>query len=483
MNRFGRGFPACAALPLLCFACAAAEVTVPLNVGAGVPLRLYLTKRISKRAGDPVRAKVIEPVFAFDREVIPAGSEVIGRVSRLDPLAKMKRTSAVIGGDFTPLRQAQVEFTQLVLPDGRRMALRTVETTGLISLFDPRPPKKQKAAGNPGTKPGILGTGRQQIQTQVKGQINARTRGVADLVHGPDKKDRLEEFLIAKLPYHPQWVRKGTRFDAVLRDPLAFGTATVNTDALKEMGTQPPSDSVVHARLLARLDSGTAKLGQPLEAVVSQPLFSAANLLILPAGSRLTGTVTLVHRARWFHRGGQIRFSFQKIDLPADAVQFATPSTEPIKIMAKLEAAEGGKMPIKVDEEGGVKTDEPKTRLIAPAISVLIAARTLDNDEGRRGVHDGESNTGGRSLGGFSGFGLLGTLAAQSSRNVGSALGFYGMAVSVYTNIIARGAEIEFADNAAMDIRFGSRPPATAPAAKKLKTQAFSKSSAAEFMQ
>nr|MDQ2899440.1 hypothetical protein [Acidobacteriota bacterium] len=315
------------------------------------------------------------------------------------------------------------------------------------------------------------------------GQINARARGVADLVHGPDKKDRLEEFLIAKLPYHPQWVRKGTRFDAVLRDPLAFGTAAVNTDALKQMGTQPPSDSVVHARLLVHLDSGTAKLGQPVEAVVSQPLFSAANQLILPAGSRLTGAVTLVRRARWFHRGGQIRFSFQKVDLPPDTLRFVKASAEPIKIAAKLESAEGGRTPIKVDEEGGVKTDEPKTRLIAPAISVLIAAKTLDNDENRRGIHEGESNPGGRSLGGFSGFGLLGTIAAQSSRNVGSALGFYGMAVSVYTNIVARGPEIEFADNAAMDIRFGSRPPLAAPAAKKFKTQAFSKSSAAEFMQ
>ena len=40
-------------------------------------------------------------------------------------------------------------------------------------------------------------------------------------------------------------------------------------------------------------------------------------------------------------------------------------------------------------------------------------------------------------MGGASGLGLVGAAAAQASRTVGSALGFYGMAWSVYTNIIA----------------------------------------------
>jgi len=47
---------------------------ISLDVPSGAPLRLYLTKRISKRAGAPVEAKLLEPVFAFDREVVPAGT-------------------------------------------------------------------------------------------------------------------------------------------------------------------------------------------------------------------------------------------------------------------------------------------------------------------------------------------------------------------------------------------------------------------------
>jgi hypothetical protein len=75
--------------------------TIPLAVPASVPLRLYVTKRVSKRMGAPVDAKLIAPVYAFDHEVIPAGTEAIGRVSRVEPVSKWARTRAILGGDFS----------------------------------------------------------------------------------------------------------------------------------------------------------------------------------------------------------------------------------------------------------------------------------------------------------------------------------------------------------------------------------------------
>jgi hypothetical protein len=39
------------------------------------------------------------------------------------------------------------------------------------------------------------------------------------------------------------------------------------------------------------------------------------------------------------------------------------------------------------------------------------------------------------------------------------ALGYYGLAWSVYSNVIGRGAEVEFEKNAMMDIKFGARTP------------------------
>ena len=79
---------------------------VKLDVPSGAPLRIYLTKRVSKKVGTPVEGKILEPVFAFDREVIPAGSSLTGSVSRTQPVTKWQRVRAILNGDFTPLRSA-----------------------------------------------------------------------------------------------------------------------------------------------------------------------------------------------------------------------------------------------------------------------------------------------------------------------------------------------------------------------------------------
>lgn len=438
---------------------------IALTVPSGAPLRLYLTKRVSKRAGAPVEAKLLERVFAFDREVAPTGTVILGRVSRVEPVSRGQRARAVIGGDFTPLRLAQVEFTTLVMPDGRRVSLHTVETVGLNSIYTEPPKKKKRKTRSQNTNGGVLGTGKQAVRDQISAQINARTRGIADIVRSPNKKEWLYDFMMAKLPYHPQYLRRGTRFDAELRDSLQFGSEPVQRASLTMLGSQPHADSVVRARLLTPLDSGSAKRGQVVEAVVVEPLFSPDHKLVLPEGTRLTGAVVVAKRARWFHRGGQLRFNFQKVDLPPEAASLrpSAPVSAPMKTQATLEAAEGsGKAPIKVDSEGGVQATESKLRLIAPLISVMIASRSADNDAGRHHANGGDSNVSGRTLGGGSGLGLLGAAAAQSSRYVGTALGFYGMAWSVYLNVIARGGEVQFDKNAMIDIKFGARPPVTA---------------------
>ena len=73
-----------AGLSILCVGLALAQEpsrNVPLTVPAGTPLRLYLTKRIPRRLNAPVQARMLAPLYAFDREVIPAGTEVFGTVT------------------------------------------------------------------------------------------------------------------------------------------------------------------------------------------------------------------------------------------------------------------------------------------------------------------------------------------------------------------------------------------------------------------
>src|SRR6202043_1397182 len=151
------------------------------------------------------------------------------------------------------LRRAQIEFTTLQLPDGHQLATHTVESMGLNSIYiEPSTPKKKKDQKLQPQNPngGILGTAKQTAKDRIHGAINARSRGIADIVRGPNKKEKLIDFLWAKLPYHPQYVRRGTRFDAPLRDALTFGTEAVKPADLAELGTQPSADSFVHARLL-----------------------------------------------------------------------------------------------------------------------------------------------------------------------------------------------------------------------------------------
>jgi hypothetical protein len=464
--------------------------SIPLTVPASVPLRLYLTKRVSKRVGAPVDAKLVGPVYAFDHEVIPVGTQAIGHVSGLQSVSKWERTRAILGGDFTPLHVAQIEFTSLVLPDGREVQVQTVSSAGLNSLVPLRPPKQR----NPNTQRvgGVLGSAKQKVKDQTNAQID-HIKSIPDLVRGTNKKEWLSDYMMSRLPYHPQYVRSRTRFDAELAAPLNFGSEALVPDSLALLGSQPAAGSVVHARLLTPLDSGISAQGQKVGAVLDEPLFSAEHKLILPEGTRVDGSVVFVKRAGWFHHTGRLRFNFQNLELPEVAGLLALPPTDTpsqapraaqekekrleVRTLGTLSAAEGDKAPLKVDSEGGVQATESKTRFLGTAVALLIARAAGDNDPvrapsvgGSRGAVIGQrANVGGRTLGGGLGFGLLGTIAAQSSRNVGAALGYYGLAWSVFSTVVARGPEVHFEKNAVVDIGLNSRatkPESNGTAAK-----------------
>jgi hypothetical protein len=390
-------------------------------------------------------------------------------VSSIASVPKWQRIRAILGGDFTPLHVAEIDFTSLQLPDGRSMELHTVESSGLRSLVPLRPPKPRKIA--PVNNTGLMESAKQNVRDQFDAQLT-RIQSIPDLVRGTSRKDWIYDYAMSRLPYHPQAVRNRTRFDAELEVPLDFGSEVVSQDSLSQLGSQPAPGGVVHARLLTPLDSMSSKPGEKVEAVLEQPLFSLDHKLVLPEGTRVEGSVASVKRAAWFHRGGRLRFSFQNVDLAVTVLRFApreSPTEEQalpaeprlqFRTQATLSAAENSNAPLKVDREGGVKTTESRSRLLGAAVAVLIARAAGDNDALH--VHGGaitgeDPNIAGRTLGGGLGFGLLGSIAAQSSRNVGAALGYYGMAWTVFSTIVARGAEVQFDKNAVIDIGFNQR--------------------------
>ena len=424
---------------------------IRLKLDQGTPLRVYLTKRISVHLNEAVFGRLLEPVYSFDRVVLPSGTQVSGRVVHLDPEPRVRRFSNILNGDFTPQHTAEVEFDDLILPNGEHRPIDATESKGLPLVISGSPGRKKdkdteaKKDGSERASPGLKSTARHVAGGAIHSQLNSQTHGMADILRGPGKLERLEEFLVMKLPYHPQWVRKGTRYDAVLAQPIDFGSVTLKQGDLKWIGSELPAGVHAQARLLTSINSKTAAQGNRFQAKLLEPLFSPEHHLLLPEGTALDGLITQARGARLFHRGGQLRFRFDNVQLPDMKL-----STE-----AQMDAVEGNsEANLKVDQEGGVKATESKTRLLRPVVAGLIAAKSMDNDEGKA---QPESNYSGRTLGGGSGFGLAGALAAQSSRYVGSALGFYGLAWSVYRNVIARGQEVEFQQNTALDVRFGSR--------------------------
>jgi hypothetical protein len=315
---------------------------VRLTVEPGTPLRVILTEKLHFRQNEPVHGKLVDPVYAFDREVVPPGAEVLGHINKLPGVPRRERLAAILGGDFTPLKDPHIEFDTLVLKDGKRIPLATTVTPGSSDAirFDARKHRKK----------GRVATAVQSARQQ----IDARKRAVIQEVKAPGKLQRLEDLVLARLPYHPQYFRPGTRFNADLRAPLQFGTVTLPPAELGEIGSQPAADSVVRARLFSGLDSRTAEKGTPAEAVLSQPLFSSDHHLVFPEGSRLHGLVVQARAARHWRRNGQLRFSFQTIEPPPSAGALTGHIERQVE--GRLQSVEvNRKENVKMDEEGGTQ--------------------------------------------------------------------------------------------------------------------------------
>ena len=91
--------------------------TVALTVPKGTPIQVALDKEVRiEKVGQPVCGHVVEPVYAFDKLVIPAGTEVTGQIAQVEGVSTGKRVMSALDADFTPDRKIEVEFDQLTSP-------------------------------------------------------------------------------------------------------------------------------------------------------------------------------------------------------------------------------------------------------------------------------------------------------------------------------------------------------------------------------
>lgn len=416
--------------------------TFSLVVPEGAPLEISIDRRITVRhVGEPVEAHLVRSVFAFNREVIPAGTQLTGRVVRLDPVPLPRRIRRMMSGDFTRLRDPKAVFEKLYFPDGRVLAIET-KPTSLIgrvvrpdTLISPEP--KDSFAGK-------------TVEFMRTGLVNARQE-IVDTWKSDDKWDRLQEAGYSYLPYHPQFIPKRTQVAVELQEPLTFGT--VRLDSIQgDSAMLPPMDSIISARMVSAVTSNSQP-GTRVEAIVSEPLY-AGDQLLLPEGTRLIGSVVDSQAAASWRRGGKVRFSFQWMELP--------PGVKSSRRMYRLQAILAGVdteriSNIKVDAEGGSQSVESVTRFFAPALKAFIGTQVFDDTQQSGGQGQGGNRTW-RTLAGASGFGVVGSVASQISRDAGTGLGFYGLGWSVFTHIVARGSNVVLAPDTPVRIRLVSTP-------------------------
>src|SRR6478736_3278571 len=93
---------------------------IALKVARNTPLQIALDRdvRITK-VGQPIHGRLVQPIYAFDRLVAPAGTEVDGHIARIESLSRKKRLLGILNADFTPRRRVEVQFDQLMLAEGR----------------------------------------------------------------------------------------------------------------------------------------------------------------------------------------------------------------------------------------------------------------------------------------------------------------------------------------------------------------------------
>jgi hypothetical protein len=362
--------------------------------------------------GEPITAKLVEPVYVGTAIAIPEGSTLKGYVSSIS--SAPRRTGRILRGDFTRPRTAYVTFDNVVLPDGTAVRIHTDTTVGVGGVRVAQYlPKSQR--------PGV----RQKVKNAAKPFLE------------PHKMQRLSQAAITSLPYHPEYLDQGTVFDATLLAGIETPSSADQADA-----HSLPNDSYLHVRLLTPLNSEMSAAGSAIEAVVPRPYYSQDHVLLYPAGTKLEGTVTRAIAAGWMKKNGDLLFSFHSAQTPDGA------TTEMIATVAGVEAPGGQQLA--VGQEGHVKaTTSTLSRLRAPASLIGPSRAVSDNTV--------DKTAWARAGQGSKGFGLLGAGAAQASATTAIGFGYFGAAMNVYEAFFARGSNVELPVNTPVFLRIDEK--------------------------
>lgn len=347
------------------------------KIPAGVPLRVQLDKSYRIKVGSRIEGRLLEPVYLVDHVALPANSKVFGEITGKHPVSRRVRTAAMFNGDLTPLKDAEVTFTDVQTPDGRDFPIETnatERTTEVVRMADQNAAKPHRTLG-------------QRIAAAFR-WTKQQTKETLAMDH---KSDKIREMLYKQVPFHPQEMWVGTQFDAELTRPLELTGQEIPAPAPAAELNDLKLTGKIEARLIDPVDSATTHTGSTVEAVLTQPLFEDATgqdapaemvegapaqqkarsthrkgRLLLPEGTRLVGTVVQAKAAGLFGHNGTLRLTFRKAELPAGDVRV---------VHGQLTAAETeADAHVRIDDEGGIHATNGASRFFAPISSGSLAA-------------------------------------------------------------------------------------------------------------
>ena len=438
---------------------------IDLIVDAGRPLRVALDERVRlSHMGQVVTGTVTEPVYAYDRIVIPVGTHVRGHILGIESATRFVRARAYLAGNFSPSRHAVLQFDTLMLDEGREEPIDTMVKGGVPNVarhVAGGSTANSYAPSDDDASPTLATRARGEIRRRTTDAVSGAKQQMRDAVatvkslRRADQCARIKDAAVEQLPYHPQYLAKGTVYDVELSSALAFGQ--VIPAAAAPAGTSPAPDSILTARLATTLDSSKTSRGTAFEAVITETVFSADHRVVLPEGTKLTGTVTFSAPARRFHRNGRLRFLFERVQVPNQ------PSAPLLGALHAIDASRDDR--VAVDDEGGTTIENSKTRFIAPALAILSLHASVEGDghsfadpDGDGSIKTAGTGVGSRGVGGFIGMGLIGAAVSQITRPVGIAMGVYGAARTIYSNVLGRGQEVIFPADTPIQVRLAPGP-------------------------
>jgi hypothetical protein len=412
-------------------------------VPAGVPLRVELDKSYSMKVGTRIEGHLTEPVYLIDHVAVPANSKVFGTITGKHGVSRQVRTAAMFNGDLTPLKNADVNFSELETPDGRHFSIETDATERTTTVV------RMAASGR---------APRRSLIQKIAAAFSWTKRETAAGFSAPHKMDKAKQALYAQIPVHPQELWAGTQYDAELKQPLELaGQAAPAPVPVADLSELKLTGNI-EARLVDPVDSSTATPGMPVEAVLTQPLFedepaatvastdaaapvapAAHGKLLLPAGTHLIGSVVQAKPAGMWGHNGSLRLTFRKAELPEGDERV---------VHGRVIAAESAKNDrLQIDDEGQIKAASTN-RFLAPITLGSLAA--VSDSTGAGLVKEALSSNGLDLL-----TRVVGTAASEGGLISGFA--YYEVGKVVYDTWIARGHEVVFAKNTRLEIELAQR--------------------------